>query len=132
MSVAVHTFKDLEFAKWARKERVADAMLCKAVAEIEAGLIDARPGGSLLKKRVAAPGRGKSGGWRTMLATNLRDRWVFLYGFAKNERDNVDDEELRTLKLLAQTYLGLDEEGIDRLVEAGELTEVRDGEPETA
>ena len=67
-----------------------------------------------------------------MLATNLRDRWVFLYGFAKNERDNVDDEELRDLKLLAQTYLGMGEETIARLVDAGELTEVKDGEPKTA
>src|SRR5712691_8050932 len=60
-----------------------------------------------------------------MLATNLRDRQVFLYGFAKNEQDNVDDDELRALKLLAQTYLGMDEETIARLVEAGELTEVK-------
>ena len=67
-----------------------------------------------------------------MIATNLRDRWVFLYGFAKNERDNVDDDELRDLKLLARTYLGTGEETIARLVEAGELTEVKDGEPKTA
>jgi hypothetical protein len=53
-------------------------------------------------------------------------------GFAKNERDNVDDDELRVLKVLAQSYLGMDEATIDRLVEAGELTEVKDGEPETA
>lgn len=62
-----------------------------------------------------------------MLATNLRDRWVFLYGFAKNERDNVDNDELRALKVLAQSYLSMGEETIDRLVEAGELTEVIDG-----
>jgi len=62
-----------------------------------------------------------------VLATNLRDRWVFLYGFAKNERDNVDNDELRALKVLAQSYLSMGEETIDRLVEAGELTEVIDG-----
>jgi len=128
----MHVLETKTFARWTRKESVADAALRAAVEEMRAGLVDANLGGGLVKKRIARPGRGKSGGWRTMLATHLRDRWVFLYGFAKNERDNVDDDELRALKLLAQSYLGMDEETIDRLVEAGEPTEVKDGEPETA
>jgi hypothetical protein len=39
-------------------EGVTDDMLCVAAAETERGLVDARLGGFLLKKRVAAPGRG--------------------------------------------------------------------------
>jgi len=128
----MRVLKTKTFARWARKEGVADAALRAAVEEMRAGLVEANLGAGLVKKRIARPGRGKSGGWRTVLATNMRDRWVFLYGFAKNERDNVDDDELRSLKLLAQTYLGFDEDTIDRLVDAGELKEVRDGEPETA
>jgi hypothetical protein len=128
----MRVLKTKTFARWTRKEGVADAALRSAVSEIRVGLVEANLGAGLVKKRIARPGRGKSGGWRTVLATNLRDRWVFLYGFAKNERDNVDDDELRSLKLLAQTYLGFDEDTIDRLVEAGELKEVRDVEPETA
>ena len=77
-------------------------------------------------------GSGKRGGHRTLLATNLRDRWVFLYGFSKNERDNVDDDELRAMKRIAQAYLGMEEELLDRLLDAGELTEVDDGESKTA
>jgi hypothetical protein len=111
---------------------VSDAALQTAVEEMRAGLVDANLGAGLVKKRIARPGRGKSGGWRTLLASNLRDRWVFLYGFAKNERDNVDLDELRALKLLAQSYLGMGEMTIDRLVEAAELMEVKDGESETA
>ncbi len=128
----MRVLKTKTFARWTRKEGVADTALRAAVEEMRAGLVDANLGAGLVKKRIARPGRGKSGGWRTVLATNLRDRWVFLYGFAKNERDNVDEDELRSLKLLAQTYLGFDEDTIDRLVEAGELKEVRYGEPETA
>ena len=43
------------------------------------------------KLRVARPGQGKSGGYRTLLAYRKSERSVFLYGFAKNERDNIDE-----------------------------------------
>jgi len=128
----MHAFKTRTFVRWARKEGLTDAALRSAIAEMRSGLVDANLGAGLVKKRVARPGRGKSGGWRTMLATNLRDRWVFLYGFAKNERDNVDDNELQALKALAQAYVGLSGEMLDRLVDAGELVEIDDGEPKTA
>ena len=125
-------FKTRTFARWARKEGLKDVVLCNAVNEMQAGLVDANLGGGLLKKRLARAGSGKSGGHRTLLATNLRDRWVFLYGFSKNERDNVDDVELRTLKRIAQAYLGMEEELLNRLLDAGELIEVDDGESKTA
>ena len=125
-------FKTRTFARWARKEGLKDAVLRTAVDEIQAGLVDSNLGGGLLKKRVARAGSGKSGGHRTLLATNLRDRWVFLYGFSKNERDNGDDVELRALKRLAQGYLGMEEERLNGLLDAGELIEVDDGESKTA
>jgi len=59
------------------------------------GLLDADLGGGVFKKRIARPGRGKRGGYRTILAADLRNRWVFLFGFAKSKRDNLDDAELR-------------------------------------
>jgi len=128
----MHIFKSRTFARWARKEGLKDAVLRTAVDEIQAGLLDANLGGGLLKKRVARAGSGKSAGHRTLLATNLRDRWVFLYGFSKNERDNVDDVELRALKRFAQAYLGMEEERLNGLLDAGELIEVDDGESKTA
>ena len=64
----VRLLKDLEFARWARKEHLTDRMLHDAANEIERGLVDARLGGFLLKKRVARPGGGKRGGYRTILA----------------------------------------------------------------
>ncbi len=100
--------------------------------EMRRGLVDANLGGGLVKKRVARSGGGKSGGYRTLLAADFRERWVFLYGFAKNERDNVEDDELRELKRLAQSYLALSEETIERLLDAGKLIEVTNGEPEAS
>lgn len=112
------------FARWARRERLTDAALGSAVAEMSRGLVDADLGGGLVKKRIARAGGGKSGGFRTLLATNLRDRWVFLYGFAKSERENIDDKQLHDLQRLARTYLSISEADVRRLVEAGVLQEV--------
>ena len=128
----MQVLKTRTFARWARKEGLKDVVLRAAVVEILAGLLDANLGSGLVKKRVARGGRGKSGGHRTLLATNLRDRWVFLYGFSKNERDNVDDDELRALKRIAQAYLGMEEELLDQFLDVGELIEVDDGESKTA
>jgi len=88
------------------------------------GLIDADLGGHLFKKRVAAPGRGKRGGARVLVGTNLDDRWVFLFGFEKNERDNIDDRELVALRKLAEALLNLDAGEIARELEAGTLMEI--------
>lgn len=112
----------------ARKEGLVDRALLSAVAEMEAGLVDARLGGGLFKKRVARPGGGKSGGVRTIVAGRLRDRWIFLYGFAKSERDNIDDDELYALKRIAETLLALDEAALERAVIEGQLLEVTDGQ----
>lgn len=120
------TLKTKTFARWARKEGLADRALLRAVAEMEAGLVDARLGGGLFKKRVALPGRGKSGGARTIVAGNLRDRWVFLYGFAKKERDDIEDDELRALKRIADALLAIDQVALERAVKEGQLLEVRD------
>ena len=64
--------------------------LCTAVQEMTEGLFDADLGGGLMKKRVGRPSQGKSGGFRTLLATNQGNRWIFMYGFTKNERSNID------------------------------------------
>jgi hypothetical protein len=118
------TLKLSRFADWARKEGVTDAALCAAAGEIEAGLIDARLGGFLIKKRVAKGSRGKSGGLRTILAHRHGSRLVFLYGFAKNERDNIDAREKRALLKLADIYMALSDAEIGALVSTMVMMEV--------
>lgn len=79
-------FKTKWFARFARKERVGDARLREAIDRAEKGGIDAALGGNLIKQRVARDGGGKSGGFRTIIAFRAKERSIFLYGFAKNER----------------------------------------------
>ena len=59
----------------------------------------------MVKKRVGLAGRGKRGGVRTLVATNKGNRWFFMFGFEKNERTNISDEELEGLQTIAADLL---------------------------
>lgn len=111
-----------------RKSELTDAALCAAVSEMEAGLIDADLGKGVLKKRVALRGRGKRGGARTIVASNRGSLWFFLFGFAKNDRESISDEELESLQRIAQVLLGRSKAELDALVGAEELKEICDEE----
>ncbi len=117
-------FKTKAFASQTKKFGLTNAALCQAVSEMQAGLVDADLGGGVVKKRVALPGRGKSGGARTLLATNRGSRWFFVFGFAKNERSNVSDIELEALKMLAHDLLSLNDSKLDQAVLGGQLMEI--------
>ena len=123
-SAAVRVAKTRAFGRWADKQSLTDRQLCQAVDEMHRGLIDADLGGGLLKKRVARPGRGKSAGWRTVVATDGAQEWIFVYGFAKNERDNIDDDELAVFKEWAKELLGLTDATRSRMVRDRSLEEV--------
>ena len=84
----------------------------------------ADPGGGLMKKRVPLPGRGKSGGARTLVATNRGDRWFFVFGFEKNERANISAGELEALQAIAVDLLKLTARDLDTQVETGALQEI--------
>ena len=103
---------------------MADSLLDKAVHEIGRGLLEADLGGGILKKRIALPGRGKRGSIRTLLATNRNERWFFVFGFEKNKRANISDNELESLKKLAKHLLGLTAAQIIAAIEEGALVEV--------
>jgi hypothetical protein len=120
----MQAFKTRAFAKWTNGEGLDDGALASAVAEMEQGLIDARLGGHVVKKRVALPGRGKRGGARTLVAFKENDKAFFIFGFAKNERANVSNDELNALKLLAKELLNYPAATIRKAVEAGELIEI--------
>ena len=91
--MGIKTLKNRPFARWAKDERLTDRALCVAIREIERGFVDARLGGFLLKKRVSKGHKGKSGGLRTIIAYRHEYRLVFLFGFAKRDRDNIDQTE---------------------------------------
>jgi hypothetical protein len=58
------------------------------------------------------------------VATNRGDRWVFVFGFSKNERSNIDKDEREALKKLAEQLLGLTPTALKTAIKAGELIEV--------
>jgi hypothetical protein len=117
-------FKTRSFSRWQRKADLSNTALCEAVAEMENGLIDAVLGGGVVKKRVALPGRGKRGSARTLLATNLGDRWFFVFGFEKNERENISTPELEALRKLAADLLTLTTSALASLLHQGALGEI--------
>ncbi len=112
------------FNRWMRKVGLGDEALTHVVTEMKMGLIDADLGCGLVKKRVALPGRGKSGGARTLLATNRKGRWIFLVGFKKNEKANVSTRELGALQELSSDLLRLTERDLERAIAEHELLEV--------
>ena len=120
----VRIFETKWFARFARKEKIGTESLVEAVLRAEHGKIDANLGGNLIKQRVARKGQGRSGGYRTLIAFQTQTRCVFLYGFAKNEKDNVDEEELSDLKKLANQILAFNNEQLDIALKENELSEV--------
>ena len=94
-------FKDKIFARFARRQRISDNALCEAVGRAERGLIDADLGGGVIKQRVARPGEGRAGGFRVLIFFRVEDRAFFVFGFAKNDRGNIGDDDLVILILNA-------------------------------
>lgn len=112
------------FSRWMKRAGLSDAALCAAAEEMSAGLVDADLGRGLVKQRVRLPGRGKRGGARVVVATNRGDRWFFLYGFAKNERDHLDADELLGLQAVGVYYLRASAQQLQELCDGGELAEI--------
>jgi hypothetical protein len=117
-------FKTRWFTRFARDERISDATLSQLVARAERGLVDAKLGGEVVKLRVARAGHGRSGGYRVLVAYRRRQRAVFLYGFAKRERENIGRDELVSLREIAAAWLAADAVSIARALTEGALHEV--------
>jgi len=117
-------FKNKSFARFAKKAEISDSSLCKTILNAENGLIDADLGGGVIKQRVARDGSGKSGGFRTMILFKTGVRAFFVYGFAKNEQDNISDDDLIALKKLAEKMLNYSDAELTTAVNKKLLIEV--------
>jgi hypothetical protein len=118
-------FKNKWFIKFARKEGINNKTLVEAVENVEAGNIDANYGSGVLKLRIARPGAGKSGGYRTIILYLKGSRAFFVYGFSKKDRDNITKDEENYFKKLAKLTLGLSEEDLSTLLDEGVYEEIR-------
>jgi hypothetical protein len=124
-------FKTRWLGRYARRERITDESLKEAIERAERGVVDANLGGSVIKQRVARSGQGRSGGYRMLIAYRVGTRAVFLYAFAKNERENIDPDELQTLREIGAGWLEADTRRIAKALREGALREVTDDEDET-
>jgi hypothetical protein len=120
----VRIFKNKAFVRFARKSRMPDSDLCKAVEDATRGLIDADLGGGVIKQRIARKGGGKSGGFRTIILFRVGGRAFFVHGFAKNEKDTIEDDELAAFKLLATQMHSLSDAALTKVISNGTVTEV--------
>jgi hypothetical protein len=117
-------FVNRQFRKFAADNVIADTSLWKAVREISTGLAHANLGGGVYKQRIARRGQGKSGGFRTIIFFRAHKTAFFILGFAKNEQDNLERNEIAGLKDLAGRMLNYDEQTIALALRNGALEEV--------
>lgn len=127
----MRVFKTKWLGRFVRRERITDADLLEAIERAERGIVDADLGGGLIKQRVARKGQGRSGGFRLIVAYRTKERAFFIYGFAKNVRENLAEDELRTLLDVAAELLVRDDATLDRALKTDELEEIDHGDEET-
>ena len=112
------------FTRYARRAGLQDNDLCQAADRANLGVVDADLGGGVIKQRIARPGEGKSGGFRTIVLFKIGTMAVFVYGFAKNEKSNIQPNELTAFRKLAAALLAYDEAALTEAVKEGALMEV--------
>jgi hypothetical protein len=120
----VRIFKNAWFNHFADKQRISDAALLEAIARIEKGQIDADLGGGVIKQRIARQGQGKSGGFRTVILYRAGNRAFFVYGFAKNNRDNISEIEKIQFRKSAAHVLELTDAALDKLIDNHRFSEI--------
>lgn len=117
-------YKNAWFGRFARREKIKDAVLKDAIARAERGIIDAELGGGVIKQRIARPGQGRSGGYRSIIIFQKGERALFVYGFAKSDREDIEPDELVGFKKLAKEWFTFSDQKIAAMIKNQELTEI--------
>jgi len=115
------TFKTAWFTKAARKARIKDADLCEAIQEVMKGQADDL-GGGVFKKRL------NENLHRSIILAKGGRSWIYEYLFAKRDRANIEDDELKDFRTLAKSYVMLNDEQVAKLLAGKDLTEICHGE----
>lgn len=111
-------FKTVWFAKAAKKARIDDDELWKAIEQARLGQADDL-GGGVFKKRLAG------NRYRSILLAKGGAFWVYSYLFAKKDRDNIDDGELKAFRDLAIIYAGMSESQVEAQIDDGHWIEIK-------
>lgn len=113
-------FKTRWFSRAAKKALIGDDELCEAIAEVMKGQVDDL-GGGVFKKRL------NKNMHRSIVLARGRTCWVYAYLFAKKDRDNIDGDELRAFRSLADLYAEKSEKDLTEEIAAKELVEICNG-----
>ena len=97
---AARTFKTAWFSKSARKAHITDEELCSAIREVSLGQADDL-GGGVFKKRL------RKNQYRSIILSRAGQFWVYEYLFAKQDRADIEDDELAGFRKLVKAYAGL-------------------------
>ncbi|WP_461246396.1 type II toxin-antitoxin system RelE/ParE family toxin [Treponema sp. R6D11] len=120
----MRVFKYTGFSRFASKEGITDHELLEIVDQLEADQADANLGGDVYKVRVARQGEGKSGGHRVIVYFRNEYRTFFVYGFSKNDRDNISGKELKRFKEDAKDQFLLTDDQLDTRLRNGTFIEI--------
>lgn len=120
----MRVFKVKWFTRYAKQEGIDDKTLSEAIERVEMGLVDADLGGNLIKIRIPRKGQGRSGGYRTLIAYKKNKMAVFLYGFSKNESDNISKAQEKSLKELVTRLIKSSAQEINKSINNGTFEEV--------
>jgi hypothetical protein len=105
------------FKKWSKKVKLTNHDLLEAIKNLEDGLSTTDIGSHLFKVRVKREHSGKSSGFRTIIIYQENDKAIFLYGFGKNEKSNIDKTELQYFKKLGNDLLALNSVQLEQFLE---------------
>jgi len=113
-------FKTGWFSKATRKAGITDDELCFAVSQVQRGQADDL-GGGVYKKRL------RKNQYRSLILSKAQTFWVFEYLFAKQDRANIDDDELVAFRNLAKAYARLTTKQMNQLLQNQHWTEICNG-----
>ncbi len=88
-------FKTAWFVRGARKARIKDDDLCEAFRDVMKGQADDL-GGGVFKKRL------NKNRHRSILLPKGGRYWIYQYLFAKQDRANIEDDELEDFRTLSK------------------------------
>lgn len=117
-------FKTKWFDKFATKNSIDNLTLIEAVERAKNGLIDADLGCGVIKQRIAREGQGKSRGYRSIIIIKYEQIAFFVFGFPKNERGNLRQDEVEEYRELARDLLSMPERDLSQGLAEGDFVEV--------
>jgi hypothetical protein len=114
--------------KWSKKVKLTNDSLLGAISDLEDGLSTTDLGSHLFKVRVKREHSGKSSGFRTIIVYQENEKTIFLYGFGKNEKENIEKSELQYFKKLGDDLLALNSEQLEESIEQKILFDLEEEE----